>query len=150
MERDNIDLGAGLFIILAVVGLIFIAVRTANLDNVTTSDTYEVSVTFENIGALNTNSPVKSSGIVVGQVERLGLDQENYEAIATLKLVSSYRFPDDSVFSVVSTNLLGDQYINIEAGGSETMLEDGSFTFGNSAIILEELISKFLFDQAEQ
>ena len=150
MERDNIDLGAGVFIIIAIVGLIFIAIRTANLNNINTADTYEISVTFENIGALNTNSPVKSSGIIVGQVERLGLDQENYEAIATLKIQTNYSFPDDSVFSVVSTNLLGDQYINIEAGGSDTMLAAGDFTTGNSAIILEDLISKFLFDQAAE
>ena len=150
MERDNIDFGAGMLIILAVIGLAFIALRAANLTNVSTSDSYEISVTFENIGALNANSPVKSSGIVVGKVDSLGLDLENYEAIATLEIEAGFLFPDDSTFSVVSTNLLGDQYVNIEAGGSETMFEDGSFTFGNSAIILEELISKFLFDKAAE
>ncbi len=150
MERDHIDFGAGIFIIIAIIGLVFIAMRAANLDNISTSETYEISVSFENIGALNANSPVKSSGIVVGTVESLSLEQEFYEAIARLQIDSRYQFPDDSVFSVVSTNLLGDQYVNIEAGGSETMLAPGDITSGNSAIILEDLISKFLFDQAAE
>lgn len=150
MDRDNIDFGAGLFIILAVIGLVFIALRAANLSNVGSLSTYQLDISFENIGALKTSSPVKSSGIVVGRVRQLRLDQQTYEAIAELHIDTRYNFPDDSTFSVVSTNLLGDQYINIEAGGSDTMLADGDSTYGNSAIILEDLISKFLFDSAAE
>lgn len=150
MDRDHVDFGAGLLIILAVVSLVFIAMRAANLTNVTTAATYTVNVSFENIGALKTSSPVKSSGIVVGRVEDLALDLENYEAIASLEIEESYKFPEDSSFSIVSTNLLGDQYINIEAGGSEAMIAGDDTVFGNSAIILEDLISKFLFDKAAE
>lgn len=150
MERKNIDFGAGLFIILAFISLAFIALRAVNLDNVGGLQTYQINVSFENIGALKTSSPVKSAGIVVGRVQGLKLDQDRYEAIASLTIEESYTFPEDSIFSVVSTNLLGDQYINIEAGGSDTKLQDGSTAFGNSAIILEDLISKFLFDKAAE
>lgn len=150
MNRENIDFGAGLLIVLAVISMIFIALRAANLSNVGSLQTYQVNVSFENIGALKSSSPVKSSGIVVGRVEDLILDQESYEAVAALQLEKNFNFPDDSTFSVVSTNLLGDQYINIEAGGSTNMLADGDTAFGNSAIILEDLISKFLFDKAAE
>ena len=150
MDRDKIDLGAGLFIILAVISLIFIALRAANLTNVNIATTYSLAVSFENIGGLKERSPVKSSGIVVGRITSLNLDQDNYEAIALLDIDSSFTFPEDSTFSVVSTNLLGDQYINIEAGGADKMLSDGDITVGNSAIILEDLISKFLFDEAAE
>ena len=150
MDRDRIDFGAGIFIILATVALVFIALRAANLTNVNTSDTYTVNVSFENIGGLNVRSPVKSSGIVVGRVIDLLLDQDNFEAIAVLALYQEYNFPEDSTFSVVSTNLLGDQYVNVEAGGADDNLSDGDTTIGNSAIILEDLISKFLFNEAAE
>lgn len=150
MERRNIDLGAGLAIILAIISLMFLSLRAVNFDNVGGLKTYQVNVSFENIGALKTSSPVKSSGIIVGRVQELSLDQDNYEAIAELAIENNYTFPEDSIFSVVSTNLLGDQYINIEAGGADTNLQDGAAVFGNSAIILENLISQFLFDKAAE
>ena len=150
MERDKIDLGAGLFVVLAVLSLAFLALRAANLTRYGTTETYTISVSFENIGGLRNRSPVKSSGIVVGRISELGLDQDNYEAVADLDIDTAYQFPADSTFSVVSTNLLGDQYVNIEAGGDDTLLTNGDFVAGNSAIILEDLISKFLFDKASE
>ena len=144
------DLGAGAFIVIALVSLAFISLRAANVQSLGNASTYELQVYFQNIGGLEARSPVKSAGIIVGRVSELKLDQESYEAVAHLNIVSNYQFPDDSSFSVVSTNLLGSQYVNIEAGGSTSMLADGDEAEGNSALILEELISKFLFDKAAE
>ncbi len=146
--RDRADLLAGILIVAAVASLIFIALRAADLGNINTATTYSIDVKFTNIGQLKPRSPVKSSGINVGRVASMRLDGDEYEAIVSLELEAGYRFPRDSVFSIVSTNLLGDQYINIEAGGDEEYLAAGDTRIGNSAIILEDLISKFLFDEA--
>lgn len=150
MNRQYIDLGAGLLLLVAIVSLAFIAMRAANLDALGTSATYSVDVYFENIGNLKEQSPIKSSGIVVGRIAALSLDQESYEAVARIDIDQRYQFPDDSSFAIVSTNLLGEQYINIVAGGSETALQEGDRALGDSAIILEELIGKFLFDKAAE
>lgn len=150
MDREYIDLGAGAFIIIALISLAFIALRAANVDTLGAASTYELRIYFQNIGGLVTRSPVKSSGIIVGRVAALDLDHDTYEAVARLEIETKYQFPDDSSFSVVSTNLLGSQYVNIEAGGSADMLGDGDETEGNSALILEDLISKFLFDKAAE
>ncbi|MCY4325680.1 MAG: outer membrane lipid asymmetry maintenance protein MlaD [Betaproteobacteria bacterium] len=146
--RDRADLLAGLLIIAAACSMVFIAMRAASLGEYDDSDTYSVKVTFTNIGQLKEQSPVKSSGIIVGRIDSLAFDSEEFEAVAHLELYPRNRFPSDSSFSIVSTNLLGDQYINVEAGGADELLEDGDAKVGNSAIILEELISKFLFDKA--
>ena len=148
--RDRADLLAGLLILAAACSMVFISLRAASLGEYDDSDTYSVKVTFTNIGQLKEQSPVKSSGIIVGRVEDLAFDSEEYEAVAYLAIYSRHRFPTDSTFSVVSTNLLGDQYINVEAGGADEFLEEGDVKIGNSAIILEELISKFLFDKASE
>lgn len=150
MQRRNIDLWAGLLVIMGIISLVFIALRAANISNIDTSEAYRVQVSFENIGGIKVRSPVKSSGVLVGRVESVILDTELYEAVVGVAIQDSFQFPDDSSFSVVSTNLLGDQYIHVTAGGSEDMLADGDEVIGNSAIILEELIGKFLFDQAEE
>lgn len=150
MDRQQIDLGAGLLLLIAIVSLAFIALRAANLDALGGGATYSLAVSFENIGNLKAQSPVKSSGIVVGRIASLSLDQENFEAVALVDIDQRFSFPDDSTFAIVSTNLLGEQYINIVAGGSDTALGDGDRALGNSALILEDLISKFIFDKAAE
>ncbi|MBF2735760.1 MAG: outer membrane lipid asymmetry maintenance protein MlaD [Betaproteobacteria bacterium AqS2] len=150
MDRQQIDLGAGLLLLIAIVSLAFIALRAANFDALGGASTYSLAVSFENIGNLKAQSPVKSSGIIVGRIAALSLDQENFEAIAHVDIDQRYSFPDDSTFAIVSTNLLGEQYINIVAGGSETALADGDRALGNSALILEDLIGKFIFDKAAE
>ena len=146
--RDRADLLAGLLIIAAACSLVFISLRAASIGDFDDSGTYAIKVKFTNIGQLKEQSPVKSSGINVGRINSLVFDSEEYEAVAHVEIYNRHRFPSDSTFSVVSTNLLGDQYINIEAGGADDFLEQGDVRIGNSAIILEELISKFLFDKA--
>lgn len=148
MNRDRVNLLAGMLIIAAAASIVFIALKAANLSEIGTVQSYNISANFDNIGQLKPRSPVKSSGVLVGRVNNIELDTKNFVAVASLDIENKYIFPADSIFSIVSTNLLGDQYINIEAGGDEKNLADGAKVNGNSAIILEELISKFLFDKA--
>ena len=150
MNRDRIDLLAGLLFVAAAASIVFIALRAANLTEYDPSSQYHVKISFANIGQLKVRSPVKSSGVVVGRVQRISFDSEMYVALVEVGINEEYQFPADSIFSIVSTNLLGDQYVSIEVGGADEFLVDGQNLVGNSAIILEELISKFLFDGGEE
>ena len=150
IQRKNIDLLAGLLVIIALISLTFIALKAANISSATTGETYLLDVRFENIGGVQEKAPVKSSGVLVGRVDEIRLDTEDYEAIVTLAIDQQYQFPKDSIFSIVSANLLGGQYIHIDAGGHDESLAHGDTAFGNSALILEELIGKFLFDKARE
>ena len=105
---------------------------------------------FDNIGSLNDSAPVKSSGVLVGRVRAIRYNGEEYRAEVDIAVESHFRFPTDSDFSIVSSNLLGDQYISIEPGGEEDFLESGESIVGNSALVLEDLIGKFLLDTAEE
>lgn len=148
LARYHLDFIIGLFVALAVAGTVFIALRAANITNVSSSDGYHLQLKFENIGNLASRSAVKSSGVLVGRVQRISYDSEEYIALVDVVIQPEYSFPTDSIFSIVSSSLLGGQYIAIEVGGDEEMLEANQVVRGNSAIILEELISKFLFDKA--
>jgi len=151
MQRKNIDLLAGLLVIAGAISLVFIALRAANLDSSGLSgETYRLSVSFENIGGIKDLSPVRSSGVLVGRVDRIRLDTDIYEAIVDVLIDERFRFPSDSSFSIVSTNLLGDQYIHVVAGGADDLLAGGDQVIGNSALILEDLIGSFLVNEAEK
>lgn len=149
MKRRQTDFIVGLFAIMAAVAVVFIALRAANLTEVS-DEGYAVRVRFENIGALGKRAPVKSGGVKVGQVKAVSFDSDDYVAEVEVLIFAEHLFPADSIFSIVSGNLLGGQYVDIEAGGDdETLANDGSAVVdGNSAIVLEHLIGKFLFDKA--
>ena len=111
--------------------------------------TYQVQAHFDNLGGLKPRAPVKSSGVVVGRVSGISFDTERYQAVVTLDLESQYEFPADSSISILTSGLLGEQYIGITPGGDDKMLADGStIQFTQSAVVLEELISKFLYSSA--
>ncbi len=141
---------AGLLVIFGVGALVFVALQAANIGAIDAAKTYQIKVRFENLGGIKQRSAVRSSGILVGRVDSVLLDSDIYEAVASLSIEETYRFPADSIFSIVSTNLLGDQYVNIVAGGADEMLENGDSVLGNSALILEDLIGNFLVDTAEK
>ena len=151
MQRKDIDLLAGLLVIASVLALIFISLKAANTDSLGGGgETYLVDVSFENIGGIKEDSPVRSSGVLVGRVEDVRLDTDIYEAVVQVAINEQYRFPSDSSFSIVSTNLLGDQYIHVVAGANDENLQDGDSLIGNSALILEDLIGNFLVNKAEE
>ena len=149
MVRHNIDFIVGLFVVFAAVSVVFIALRAANLTEVDTGG-YTLSVRFENVGSLTEDAPVKSGGVPVGRVGRIVFDDDDYAARVEVTIDQRYKFPKDSILAIVSSNLLGGQYVAIEAGGDEEMLEGGDEVAGESALVLEHLISQFLLNKAEE
>src|SRR5690554_712074 len=149
MTRDNTDFWVGLFVLLGAIALIFLALRAGNMSSFSFAPTYQVQAHFDNLGGLKVRAPVKSSGVVVGRVASIGFDNERFQAVVTLDLESRYQFPSDSSVSILTSGLLGEQYIGITPGGEDKMLADGSTVqYTQSAVVLEELISKFLYSSA--
>jgi phospholipid/cholesterol/gamma-HCH transport system substrate-binding protein len=125
--------------------------RVGNLDTYGIADSYVVKGNFDNIGGLKTRAPVKSSGVVVGRVADIQFSTSTYDAIVTMNIDSRYQFPKDTFASILTAGLLGEQYIGLAAGGDEVMLKEGDTIMKtNSAMVLEEMIGRFLFDKASE
>ena len=149
MTRDKTDFWVGLFVLLGIIALVFLALRAGNLSSFSFAPTYKVQAYFDNLGGLKVRAPVKSSGVVVGRVATLSFDNERYQAVVTLDLESQFQFPADSSASILTSGLLGEQYIGLTPGGDDKMLAGGStIQYTQSAVVLEELISKFLYSSA--
>lgn len=151
MARDKTDFWVGLFVLLGLLALVFLALRAGNLSSFSFAPTYQVQAHFDNIGGLKVRAPVKSSGVVVGRVSKLTFDNQRFQAVAVLDLDQGYEFPMDSSASILTSGLLGEQYIGLTPGGDDKMLVGGSeVQFTQSAVVLEELISKFLYSSADK
>jgi len=149
MTREKTDFWVGLFVLLGAIALVFLALRAGNMSSFSFAPTYQVQAHFDNLGGLKVRAPVKSSGVVVGRVSGISFDNERFQAIVTLDLESKYEFPADSSISILTSGLLGEQYIGITPGGEAKMLTQGSTVqYTQSAVVLEELISKFLYSSA--
>lgn len=145
-QTRSVEIGTGLFVLLGILALFFLTTQTIGGDTFSASDTYEVEALFENVGSLKARAPVAMSGVTIGRVTSVTFDPESLEARVKFVIDSQYnQIPDDSDASILTAGLLGSQYIGLQAGGSELYLEDGSeVLFTQSAIILENLIGKFL------
>lgn len=151
MKRKGIETLVGLFVLLGIVALVFLALRAANLGSFNSGSTYTVSAKFQNIGGLKARAPVRSAGVKVGMVTRIGLDPTTYEGVVTMQILQDYRFPKDTAAKILTSGLLGDQYIGLEPGPAEEMVaEGGRFTQTQSAVVLENLIGQFLANSAEK
>ena len=151
MQRSKIDIWVGLFVMLGAAALLFLALQAGNLLTVAPRDAYQVRAEFQDIGGLKPQAAVKSSGVVVGRVNRIEFDNTSYQAVAVLDMDQKYHFPDDSMLKIMTSGLLGDQYIGIEAGYSDKQWADGAVIANTqSAVVLENLISQFLFSKAEE
>lgn len=151
MSNNKSDFWVGLFVLLGLVALAFLALRAGNLSSFSFAPTYKVQAYFDNLGGLKVRAPIKSSGVVVGRVTEIGFDNNEFRATATFEIQESYTFPEDSSASILTSGLLGEQYIGITPGGSDKNLTDNSvITFTQSAVVLEELISKFLYSKASE
>jgi phospholipid/cholesterol/gamma-HCH transport system substrate-binding protein len=139
----------GLFVMIGLVAVLFLALKSANLLQLNWAANYKVSAKFDNIGGLKSGAAVKSSGVVVGRVESIVFDDLAFQARVTLALDQRYAFPKDSSLKILTSGLLGEQYIGIEAGAEEKNLVSGD-KIGNtqSAVVLENLISQFLYNKA--
>jgi phospholipid/cholesterol/gamma-HCH transport system substrate-binding protein len=149
MQRSKNDVWVGLFVLIGAAALLFLALQSANLLSLNFQKTYSVSARFDNIGGLKPQTAVKSAGVVVGRVESITFDDKNFQASVTLALQSRYSFPKDSSLKILTSGLLGEQYIGIEAGAEEKTLQAGdTITATQSAVVLENLIGQFLYSKA--
>lgn len=151
MNRSQFDLAVGAFVALGIVALLFLAMKVGNLTGFDTGTAYAIEARFDNIGGLKIRAPVKSAGVVVGRVESISLDGETYEAVVRLRISSAFRFSKDTIATILTSGLLGEQYIGLEAGGVPEYLVQGDRVMKTqSAMVLEKLISQFLFNKAAE
>ena len=151
MQRKSLDFWVGLFVLAGAAALLFLAMKAGNMSSLSFEKTYPVITKFDNIGGLKPRAPVKSAGVVVGRVEKIGFDDKTFQAVVTLQLQSDYQFPKDTSAKILTSGLLGEQYIGLEAGGDTNNLASGdSIKMTQSAIVLENLISQFLFSKAAE
>lgn len=149
MQRSKNDVWVGLFVLLGAAAVLFLALQSANLLSLNFETTYRVTAKFDNVGGLKPKAAVRSGGVLVGRVESITFDDKTFQAIATLALESRYAFPKDSSLKILTSGLLGEQYIGIEAGADDKNLMAGDkITTTQSAVVLENLISQFLYNKA--
>ncbi len=151
MKRSTIDIWVGAFVLAGFAGLLFLALKVGNLASFSTAKTYQLQAKFANIGGLKIRAPIKSAGVVVGRVSDIRFDNEGYEAIVTFNVDAQYKFPRDTSAKILTSGLLGEQYVGLEAGGDGVMLKEGDrLRLTQSAVVLENLISQFLFNKAAE
>ena len=151
MNRSTIDLWVGVFVVLGIGALLFLALKVGNLATFSSSQAYNVQARFANIGGLKIRAPIKSAGVVVGRVADIRFDNESYEALVSMNLDSHYQFPRDTTAKILTSGILGEQYVGLEAGGDGVMLKEGDrIRLTQSAVVLENLISQFLFNKAAE
>ncbi|MFT4269043.1 MAG: outer membrane lipid asymmetry maintenance protein MlaD [Xenophilus sp.] len=149
MQRSKNDVWVGLFVLLGAAALLFLALQSANLLNLNFQKTYQVTARFDNIGGLKPQTAVRSAGVLVGRVESIVFNDKTFQADVVLALQSRYSFPKDSSLKVLTSGLLGDQYIGIEPGADEKNLQAGDVvTATQSAVVLENLIGQLLYSKA--
>jgi phospholipid/cholesterol/gamma-HCH transport system substrate-binding protein len=146
------DTLVGLFVASGIVGLFFLALQVSNLSSFVEEDSYTITARFENSGGLKIKSPVSAAGVKIGKVSNISFDPKTYESVVQMNINSQYNtLPDDTTASIFTAGLLGEQYVNLEPGGSDVFLQnDGKIEITQSAIILEKAIGQFLFKSAEE
>ena len=145
-QTRAVELGTGLFALLGIGALFFLTTKTTGGDDFRASEVYTVTARFQNVGSLKTRAPVAMAGVTIGRVTNIRFDPERLDAEVTMVIDTRYnQIPDDSDASILTAGLLGSQYIGLQPGGSDLYLEDGSeILFSQSAVVLENLIGKFL------
>lgn len=151
MSRTTLDLWVGFFVAAGLGALLFLALKVGNLSTVSTADTYTLQAKFDNIGGLKVRAPVKSAGVVVGRVDRIQFDAREYVAVVTMRIDNRYKFPRDTFATILTSGLLGEQYVGFEVGGDpETLANGDTIKKTQSAVVLEKLIGQFLFSKAAE
>ena len=151
MERTTLDLWVGTFVVAGIAALVMLAMKVGNLGTYNMSDTYQLHAYFSNIGGLKPKASIKSAGVLVGRVTGISLDTERYEADVVMSLDKRYQFPKDTFADILTSGLLGEQYIGLQPGGDSEMLKNGEqIKKTQSAVILEDLIGKFIFNKATE
>jgi phospholipid/cholesterol/gamma-HCH transport system substrate-binding protein len=151
MTRKELDLWVGIFAVAGIGAMLFLSLKVANLASFSSGETYQVNAKFENIGGLKIRAAVKSAGVVVGRVGNISFDNESFEAVVAMNIDSHFQFPKDSSAKILTSGLLGEQYIGITAGGDQANLKGGdTLKLTQSAVVLENLIGQFLYNKAAE
>ena len=151
MQHSKNDLWVGLFVLLGAAALVFLALQSANLLQLNFRSGYTISARFDNIGGLKPKAAVRSAGVVVGRVESIGFDDKTFQASVELEMDRRYLFPKDSSLKILTSGLLGDQYVGVDAGFEEKHLAAGDTILNTqSAVVLENLIGQFLYGKANE
>lgn len=150
MGKKSIETLVGVFVLLGMLGLVFLAMKAANLGQVGGGDTYSVQARFDNIGGLKPRAPVRAAGVTVGRVKSISLDAKTFQGVVTLEIEKAFAFPKDTAAKILTAGLLGDQYIGLEPGGDDKNLNAGeTIAQTQSAVVLENLIGQFLTSKAD-
>jgi phospholipid/cholesterol/gamma-HCH transport system substrate-binding protein len=150
MGRKGIETLVGLFVLLGLLGLVFLALQAANLGTTSGGATYAVQARFDNVGGLKPRAPVRVAGVTVGRVKSIGVDSKTFQGVVTLDIEKAYSFPKDTAAKILTSGLLGDQYIGLEPGGDDSNLAAGdTIAQTQSAVVLENLIGQFLTSRAD-
>jgi len=151
MTRKELDLWVGIFAVIGIGAMLFLSLKVANLASFSAADTYPIQAKFDNIGSLKVRAPVKSAGVVVGRVSEIHFDNESFEAVVTLNIDGRFKFPKDSSAKIMTSGLLGEQYIGLSPGGDSVNLKSGdTLKLTQSAVVLENLIGQFLYNKAAE
>lgn len=151
MERSTLDLWVGLFVVAGIGALMVLAMKVGNMSGVSAGDSYALTANFENIGGLKPRAPIKSAGVVVGRVSDIRFDNEKFVATVSMNIDKSYKFPKDTSASILTSGLLGEQYIGLEGGGDTANLAAGDrIKQTQSAMVIEKLIGQFLYSKAAE
>ena len=150
MERSTLDLWVGIFVVAGIAALVVLALKVGNLSTYNGGESYQLEAYFSNIGGLKPQASIKSAGVLVGRVTAISLDTERYEAKVTMSIDQRYQFPVDTFANILTAGLLGEQYLGLVPGGDEQLLKAGDVVKQTqSAVVLEDLIGKFLYSKAE-
>jgi phospholipid/cholesterol/gamma-HCH transport system substrate-binding protein len=152
MNRTVLDLWVGVFVVAGILALMFLALRVGNAsETYNVGQTYALVANFDNIGGLKRRAPVKSAGVVVGRVSDIQFDNDKFLARVTMTVDQRYKFPKDTTASILTSGLLGEQYVGLEGGGDDKMLQNGeAIKLTQSAVVLEKLIGQFLYNKAAE
>jgi phospholipid/cholesterol/gamma-HCH transport system substrate-binding protein len=151
MTRKELDLWVGIFAVIGIGAMLFLSLKVANLASFSSADTYQINAKFENIGGLKVRAAVKSAGVVVGRVADIRFDNESFEAVVAINIDSRFQFPKDSSAKILTSGLLGEQYIGLTPGGDSVNMKNGdALKLTQSAIVLENLIGQFLYNKAAE
>ena len=151
MGKKGIEMLVGLFVLLGILGLVFLAVQAANLASFGNGDGYRLQARFDNIGGLKARAPVRSAGVTVGRIVSIKFDNQTFQGVVTMEIDKDYQFPRDTSAKILTAGLLGDQYIGLEPGGDEKNFAAGeTIKQTQSAVVLENLIGQFLFNKAAE
>ncbi len=151
MGKKSIETLVGLFVLLGIAGLVFLSLKAANLASFRTGDTYTLQARFDNIGGLKARAPVRSAGVTIGRIGSISFDPQTYQGVVKMQIDRRLKFPRDTSAKILTAGLLGDQYVGLEPGADEKMLDDGDFIRQTqSAVVLENLIGQIINSRAAE